>query len=89
MHYVALAQLLALLALANGTPVIAKRIFGENYAIGQCPFRRWTGAVRPVQDYSRGCGLVAGNGVGSDTARPSTLAWTVGGEHRHGWRLAI
>ena len=33
MHYVALAQLLALLALANGTPVIAKRIFGENYAV--------------------------------------------------------
>jgi len=33
MHYVALAQLLALLALANGSPVIAKRIFGENYAV--------------------------------------------------------
>jgi len=33
MHYVAIAQLLALLALANGSPVIAKRIFGENYAV--------------------------------------------------------
>jgi len=33
MHYVALAQLLALLTLANGSPVIAKRIFGENYAV--------------------------------------------------------
>ena len=32
MHYVALAQLLILLSLANGSPVIAKRIFGENYA---------------------------------------------------------
>jgi hypothetical protein len=33
MHYVALAQLLILLALANGSPVIAKRIFGETYAL--------------------------------------------------------
>jgi hypothetical protein len=32
MDYVALAQVLTLLALANGSPVIAKRIFGENYA---------------------------------------------------------
>ena len=32
MHYVALAQVLTLLALANGSPVIAKRIFGEHYA---------------------------------------------------------
>jgi CDP-archaeol synthase len=32
MHYVALAQVLTLLALANGSPVIAKRIFGANYA---------------------------------------------------------
>jgi hypothetical protein len=32
MHYVALTQVLILLALANGSPVIAKRIFGENYA---------------------------------------------------------
>lgn len=32
MHYVALTQILILLALANGSPVIAKRIFGENYA---------------------------------------------------------
>ena len=33
MHYVALAQLLILISLANGSPVIAKRIFGENYAV--------------------------------------------------------
>jgi CDP-2,3-bis-(O-geranylgeranyl)-sn-glycerol synthase len=33
MHYMALAQLLVLLTLANGSPVIAKRIFGENYAV--------------------------------------------------------
>ncbi len=33
MHYVALAQIVTLLALANGSPVIAKRIFGERYAI--------------------------------------------------------
>ena len=32
MHYGALAQVLVLLSLANGSPVIAKRIFGENYA---------------------------------------------------------
>src|SRR5262245_58836839 len=32
MHYVALAQVLFLLSLANGSPVIAKRIFGANYA---------------------------------------------------------
>jgi CDP-archaeol synthase len=32
MHYLALAQVLILLALANGSPVIAKRIFGDNYA---------------------------------------------------------
>jgi hypothetical protein len=32
MHYAVLAQLLILLALANGSPVIAKRIFAENYA---------------------------------------------------------
>jgi hypothetical protein len=32
MHYVALAQVLILLSLANGSPVIAKRIFGANYA---------------------------------------------------------
>ena len=29
----ALAQLLILISLANGSPVIAKRIFGENYAV--------------------------------------------------------
>ncbi len=33
MHYVALAQLLILISLANGSPVIAKRIFGDNYAV--------------------------------------------------------
>jgi CDP-2,3-bis-(O-geranylgeranyl)-sn-glycerol synthase len=33
MHYMALAQLLVLLTLANGFPVIAKRIFGKNYAV--------------------------------------------------------
>jgi CDP-2,3-bis-(O-geranylgeranyl)-sn-glycerol synthase len=33
MHYVALAQLLALLTLANCSPVIATRIFGEKFAI--------------------------------------------------------
>ena len=33
MHYLALAQLLTLISLANGSPVIAKRIFGENYAV--------------------------------------------------------
>src|SRR5262249_45640736 len=32
MHYEALPQVLILLALANGSPVIAKRIFGETYA---------------------------------------------------------
>ena len=32
MHYVALAQVLILLSLANGSPVIAKRIFGASYA---------------------------------------------------------
>jgi CDP-2,3-bis-(O-geranylgeranyl)-sn-glycerol synthase len=32
MHYVALAQLLALISLANGSPVIAKRILGKTYA---------------------------------------------------------
>jgi hypothetical protein len=32
MHYVALAQVLILLSLANGSPVIAKRIFGDNCA---------------------------------------------------------
>ena len=32
MHYVTLAQLLILLSLANGSPVIAKRILGEAYA---------------------------------------------------------
>jgi CDP-2,3-bis-(O-geranylgeranyl)-sn-glycerol synthase len=33
MHYMTLAQLLILLSLANGTPVIAKRILGETYAM--------------------------------------------------------
>jgi CDP-archaeol synthase len=33
MHYVLLAQLLILLSLANGSPVIAKRIFGETFAV--------------------------------------------------------
>src|SRR6516162_8281415 len=32
MHYEVLAQVLILLSLANGSPVIAKRIFGDNYA---------------------------------------------------------
>jgi hypothetical protein len=32
MDYVTLAKILILLSLANGSPVIAKRIFGENYA---------------------------------------------------------
>ena len=32
MHYAVLAQLLILLSLANGSPVIAKRIFADNYA---------------------------------------------------------
>jgi CDP-archaeol synthase len=41
MHYVALAQVLILLSLANGSPVIAKRIFGANCAApvdGNTPF---------------------------------------------------
>jgi CDP-archaeol synthase len=33
MHYVLLAQLLILLSLANGSPVIAKRVFGETCAV--------------------------------------------------------
>lgn len=33
MHYVALAQLLILLALANASPLIAKRMFNESYAM--------------------------------------------------------
>lgn len=33
MHYVALAKLLILLSLANSSPVVAKRILGETYAI--------------------------------------------------------
>ena len=33
MHYMALAQLLILLTLANGSPVIVKRIFGERFAM--------------------------------------------------------
>jgi hypothetical protein len=32
MHYVTVAQMLILLALANGSPVFAKRILGEAYA---------------------------------------------------------
>jgi hypothetical protein len=32
MHFVTLAQMLILLSLANGSPVIAKRILGEAYA---------------------------------------------------------
>ena len=32
MHYETLVQLLILLSMANGSPVIAKRIFGEAYA---------------------------------------------------------
>jgi CDP-2,3-bis-(O-geranylgeranyl)-sn-glycerol synthase len=32
MDYVTLAKILILLSLANGSPVIAKRVFGENYA---------------------------------------------------------
>jgi len=32
MHYVAVTQVLILLSLANGSPVIAKRIFGDKYA---------------------------------------------------------
>jgi len=32
MHYIALAQALILLALANGSPVIARRIFGNAWA---------------------------------------------------------
>ena len=41
MHYVALAQVLILLSLANGSPVIAKQIFGANCAApvdGNTPF---------------------------------------------------
>jgi hypothetical protein len=33
MHFVALAQMLILLSLANGSPLIAKRILGEIFAI--------------------------------------------------------
>ena len=32
MHFEVLAQILILLSLANGSPVIAKRIFGDNFA---------------------------------------------------------
>lgn len=32
MHYATIAQVLILLSLANGSPVIAKRIFGDTYA---------------------------------------------------------
>lgn len=33
MHYVALTHMLILLSLANGSPIVAKRIFGKNYAV--------------------------------------------------------
>jgi hypothetical protein len=41
MHYWALLQLLGLLTIANGTPVVAKRIFGDCFAWpldGNCKF---------------------------------------------------
>ena len=33
MHYAELTQMLILLSLANGSPVIAKQVFGEKYAL--------------------------------------------------------
>jgi CDP-archaeol synthase len=41
MHYWALLQLLGLLTIANGTPVVAKRMFGDHFAWpldGNCKF---------------------------------------------------
>jgi len=52
----------------------------------QYPIYRWTAAGRPLQDYSRDCRLAGGNRIGSDTARPSLLDWTVGSRHLDGWR---
>src|SRR6266567_5039497 len=52
----------------------------------QCPIYRWTAAGRSLQDYSRDCRLAGGNRIGSDTARPSLLDWTVGSGHLDGWR---
>ena len=55
----------------------------------QCSVYRWTAAGRPLQDYSRDCRLAGGNRIGSDTARPSLLDWTVGSGHLDGWRPVL
>src|SRR5215472_10265319 len=55
----------------------------------QCPIYRWTAVGRPLQDYSRDCRLARGNRIGSDTARPSLLDWTVGSSHLDGRRPVL
>jgi len=55
----------------------------------QYPIYRWTAAGRSLQNYSRDCRLAGGNRIGSDTARPFLLDWTVGSGHLDGRRSVL
>ena len=85
MHFMTLAQLLILLSLANGSPVIAKRILGETYAM---PIDGGTRFVdgRPLFGPSKTIrGVVASLLVTTSrraTDRPSIRDWIAGGCHR-------
>jgi hypothetical protein len=92
MHYVTVAQLLLLLLLANGSPVIAKRIFGETYATPLDGNTRFVDG-RPLFGRSKTIrGVMASLLVTTLGARVIGLEfgdWAIGGYHRHGRRLAI
>ena len=90
MHYMALAQLLILLSLANGSPVIAKLILGEAYAT---PIDGNTQFIdgRPLFGRSKTIrGVVVSLLVTALVALLIGLqVWTAGGRRRHGRRPVV
>ena len=92
MHYEALAQVLILLSLANGSPVIAKQIFGETYAApvdGNARFFDGRPLVGPSKTIRGIVISLVVTTLGAIVLGPSILAWIIGGEHRHGGRPVL
>jgi hypothetical protein len=92
MHYEALAQVLILLSLVNGYPVIAKRIFGEAYAGPVDGNRRFVDG-RPLLGPSKTIrGVVISlllTALGAVVLGLQFWLGFIGSEHRHRGRLVL
>ena len=92
MDYVTLAKILILLSLANGSPVIAKRIFGENYAApvdGNTLFVDGQPLVGPSKTIRGVVISLLVTALGAILLGLQFLAWIIDSEHRHGGRFVL